>query len=502
MSQYAIVCSAMAHMPEITHFKYWLYVFSVISGILIGVAFTTPQLWWCAFPGVALFVYGIESGKNLKSILLASLITGTVKAGIALSWSFTAYPADWLGGPTVTQQIVLLGGTWLLSTLSVGLGFVFVGFLAFHIRHQRGIHKLFLYPLFFILGDMLGALCFSIYTYGDGNPINAYFGFSMLGYTLADHSILKHIASLGGVYGLTYTLAFLSSALYIFVHRIEKYRTPALVACVLLFYVSGLVPLTEKSEKETIVAAITTNFQSSVSISKFELAIRQKIVGGGIEVALARGAKTVLLPEDIRFGEGRSTAETLAVLKKLPHSQDAVIVDSARIQLSPTTAVLRGFLYDIDGNSTYTTDKQFVVPVGEYLPWIHKTAIALLGGLDYFEGMQYIGSVLEITSDAPLHVPNVLFCFESGIPNIAFRKTQERRSNLIVHPVSHGWFHTPRALWNEERQMLVVQALHSQTPILQAGNNAPSVLYHANGTVDTGTVILHEQRMTVTLFKM
>jgi len=492
----------MVHSFRTNYRMSWLFIISIVSGILIGVAFTTPQLWWCAFPGVVLFLYGIESAKSLKAVLIASFLAGSIKAGIALSWYFTVYPADWLGGPTFTQQIALLGGTWLLSALSIGFGFVLAGFLVFHIRHESRLKKLILYPLFFVLGDIFGAFCFSIYTYGDGNPLNAYFGFSMLGYTLADHALLKHIASIAGIYGLTYGLVFLAGALSVLSSRIKGYQALAAVGMVFLFCISGYTPIPQKATGVVSVAAITTNFASSVSISESEQAVHQRIVGEGISAALAQGAQIVVLPEDVRFGADQSNAYTLEKLKKLPHNQNAVVVDSSRIQLSSTTAILRGFIYDIDGNTTYTTDKQFVVPVGEYLPILHKTAIALLGGMDFFEGMQYVSNISEINSDTPSYIPNVMFCFESGVANIALKKTKERRSALIAHPVSHGWFHTPTTLWNEERQMLIVQALQARTPILQAGNKAPSMLYRADGTVDTGTVMLKEHKMTATLFEI
>ena len=127
--------------------------------------------------------------------------------------------------------------------------------------------------------------------------------------------------------------------------------------------------------------------------------------------------------------------------------------------------------------------------MGEFLPYFHRMFVAALGGLHFFKTMTYIQGTRELDASVPPSIPNVLFCFESTAGTITHEKVAAHPSELIVHPVSHGWFHTPRALWNEERQALIVQSIYTQTPILQVGNLAPSELYTPDGIVHAGIVI-------------
>lgn len=476
------------------------YLSFILSGVLIGVPFAYSGLWFLALPGVALFFYAIESGKNIRGVIFGSFVTGTLKAGIALSWYHTVYPADWLGGPSVLQQILLLGGSWFGSAISVGAGAVVTALCVFHLRTLSPAVRIVSYSFAFILGDICGAFFFSMYTLGDGNPVNAYFGFTMLGYLLADHTLLRIIATYTGIFGLTYTLALLSASFLTFARAVRSNKLVFVLCVVCFFYASGLTPLEKKNVGTTIVASVSTNFTPAARVTDKRQAQHRAALETGIKVALEANAHIVLLPEDVRFGDGESEENTRTYLRTLPHTKNAVVIDSSRIQISTTSAYLRAFIHDIDNDRTYITDKRYMVPVGEFLPTLHKAAVTALEGLEYFEGMQYVGHVLEVDAQAPAYVPNVMFCFESGVANIAYSKNENRMSNLIVHPVSHGWFHTPKALWNEERQMLTIQALYAQTPIVQAGNKAPSVLYRADGTNDTGTVIFSEKNVTVTLF--
>lgn len=493
-----------AHITRVAHSIFCSPVFLFLfSGFLVGVSFIVPILFWCAFVGIICFIEGVESTRSSRGVLFGAFLTGFIKAGIAVVWFFDVYPANWLGGATPFQQLVVLFGCWFGTALSLGVGYAFIGFIAWHIRAHSQRMLAFSYPFLFVLGEILGAIVFSIYTYGGGGSLNTHFGYSMVGYTLAYHGLLKYAAVFAGVYGLTFVLTALSVATFQAFKRAPEGRAQIIViaSIVSVFILSGYIAIPNQFENKITIAAVSTKFQPYASLSQIELNGRQEEMSKGIARALEEGASVVVLPEDARFGYGRNENEVRAFLASLPHEKNAIVVDSYRTPLSSSSVVIRGYLHDID-DITYTADKQYIVPMGEFLPYLHGKAVDLIDGRRFFDSMTYTEGVKDIPLSAPSSIPNVLFCFESGVPTIAKEKAVVRKTPLMVHPVSHAWFHSPKRLWNEERQMLIVQALYARASILQAGNLAPSELYRTDGSVDTGVTVFEEGRVSVKLFTL
>lgn len=486
------------------HIRTYGILLFLCAGTLIGLSFITQSLWWCALPGTVIFFLAIEQSHSLRIVIFGSFLAGFIKAGMTVVWLFDAYPADWLGGATRLQQLIVIGGCWFGTAISIALGYLFIGICIYHVQNLTLKIRPFVYAVLFVLGEVIGSIAFSLYTFGTGGSVNAYFGFSQVGFTLAQHGTLKYVAILAGVYGLSFILALLAILSLLYVQKQNSFSKKIILGVVITaFYIgSSYVSLPSEQKTETLVAAVSTRFPSYASMTEDELLRRQRDLQSGIEVALVSGAEIVVLPEDARYGYEKPEERILASLATIPHAENAVVVDSFRTDISSSSVVIRGYLYDIDAQKTYITDKQYVVPMGEYLPYLHGKVVGFLDGSFFFDAMRYVEGTKELSPETLTHVPNVLFCFESGAPYIAKRKSMTRKSMLTAHPVSHGWFHNPRTLWKQERQMLIVQALYSKTPILQAGNNAPSELYTADGEVVQGEVVDEGARYRTLMFKI
>lgn len=482
-------------------FTYNLFL-AVLSGASIGSASAFAPAWWCVIPGISLlYVCTQRAASHLRAALL-SLVIGFVKAGIAVSWLLAAYPADWLGGASRLEQLVVIVGCWLGTLLSVGVGYVFVGVSVYATRRYATVIRGISFAAALLASELLGSLGFAIYTYGNGGVLNVNFANSYVGFALAYHSLLKHAAVIWGVYGLTILVACLSFVLYELTRqqKTDTRRARTVLLFLVCFYFTGMVPDVRAPEHGIPVAAVGTAFDSFVSFSSSELAREQRILGEGIAEALQAGATTVVLPEDARFGDLKSDDVLYRTLSELPHTPGAVVVNSSRTDVSSTTAVTRAYIYDIDTHHTYHVDKQFIVPMGEYLPYLHTEAIRALGGEDFFANMTHVPGTAALDVSTPNTIPNVLFCFEGGATSLVRGKAAVHQSPLMAHPVSHGWFHQPYTLWNEERQMLIVQALYTGEAILQAGNNAPTELYRADGSTSLGTIVAAHESSVVVLF--
>jgi apolipoprotein N-acyltransferase len=429
-----------------------------------------------------------------------TLMVGIIKGGFAALWLFDAYPIDWLGEAARWQQWGLIFICWLGTTLSIGIPFVWIGGLGYLLQRYVTPLRVLIFPLLFISAEYAGAVLFSLYTYSEAVGVNAHFGFGMLGYVLAQHALLRTLSVFGGVFVLTGTHIVLASLLLdIFVRTPLRYRSALLIGAMVVYIGTGYIPISNRSAELT-VASVGTRFEARASIPHYELHRRQQEILKEVKAALALGAQVVVLPEDARLGYGDQNL--FQKLQHTPHTKDAVVVDSYRTDVSSSSVVLRGYIYDIDRATTHTSDKQYMVPMGEFLPSFHTMIVRKLRGMHFFDAMRYIPGTHEVATEAPASIPHMLFCFESSAPTIARYKTEMRNTTLIAHPVSHAWFHTPGTLWYQEQNMLIVQSIYTGLPILQAGNNAPSVLYTPDGAVHTGVTSHATSRTSLHFFTL
>jgi apolipoprotein N-acyltransferase len=467
-----------------------------------GSAFIHIFTAWLIFPYSVLFLLGLLYSKNMKSVLIGSYGAGVIKAGIAISWLLTAYPLEWFPEASEQLQLIVIFGCWLGIALSIGLGSMVIGILFWHIRTSKVLQYAVL-PVAILCSEILGSFFLSVYTYGTNVGFNTEFGFSISGYALADHALLKYGAIIGGVFFLGLLLGCLTTAFIYVLSRLKSTNSKLLSTFVtlILFILTGYWSITPAGTFEgELLASVETAFTAQFTMSTEDLVTRQQELFNGVTVALEHGAKTVLLPEDARLSSNSAPEYIHAKLADLPHREGALVVDSARVHIQKEYTLQRAYIYDLDSLNIFTADKRYIVPMGEYLPYLHAFFVNKLGGRHLFADLQNIPSKQDIPSDTPSNIPNIIFCFESSSPWITSNKQTVRKANLIVHPVSHGWFHTPFMLWHQERQALIVQSLYTQTPILQSGNLAPNLLFLPDGTVDSGRVVSKQGRHLVRIF--
>jgi apolipoprotein N-acyltransferase len=350
------------------------------------------------------------------------------------------------------------------------------------------------------VSDILGALFFSLYTWNSNVELTTTFGFGFTGYSLAYHQLLRPLAAFGGVYALTFSLTAIALCTillrqYLAAHK----RDYALVVVCAVFIGTAYLPWYNTTPHEGIaVAALQSRFEARTYFSDYEMSLRKQELRNAIKFALSENVEVIALPEDSRLGYG--VPNIVSQLQYEAVGSAPIIVDSYRTMTSSTSVVQRAYLYDLKTGATYTTDKSALVPMGEFIPVLHALVLRALHGTSFFKDMYYVPGAHEIPGTAPPTVPHVLFCFEGGAAHIAKRKTLMRASSLIVHPVSHAWFHKPHTLWHQTRSMLIVQSIYTGVPILQSGNMAPSLLYTPDGGVHTGTSTKTSSRVTLHTF--
>ena len=476
------------------HFKWgrWL-----IGGILLGLAFVFSWSWFLVFPGLLLLLHSLLKAKDGREVLWGSFVMGIFLHAGALSWIWYTYPLVWLGLSPGFIQLLLIAVYWLMVALVQGIALIPILFTQWWLFKRYGLIALILFPFMWIMGEILASFTFSLYMLGIGSSLNIYFSFGYVGYLVSHLPVLYPVTMVLGVYGLSFTVATSSLLGYLWWSESDRIKAPLLLTTLGgMAMIGGLFVFNDRSVPTlaTKVIAIDTSFTSSFLQTDNAYSIKAAALEDSIQTALKYQPDIVLLPEDSRWSRSyQSTAEALNAFKIIAPESKALVVDSSRIKTLKGDTVLRAFYYDLGQGAVYVTDKQYLVPQGEYLPYLMSWLLNRVGNEAVIDKLKdrlsYQPGPMTDYSHFPADVPGTLFCFES-VSTLGVQKLSTNRSSqLILHPTSHAWFHEPEMFWHHLNSMLRVQALWSNKIIVQAGNEVPGAAYYPNGKIQRGTVV-------------
>jgi apolipoprotein N-acyltransferase len=455
---------------------------------MLGVPFVLPALWFWALFGVALFLFGLQSISSSRSAAVFGVVVFWVKSLFAVSWFLSTYPIEWMDLSLGVFELPVI--IFYLSTVALFLSFG-GGLLAVLWQVLKVHVPTFLVPVLFALlwvgAEILGSVGFSIGTLGAGSTINGMFSFGYLGYALGVHPLLLQGAALAGVYGLSFLGAVLGFGLYVLYQRRSRQQFVLVsISFVLILVLTGVVfKNTAPSYSQKTVAIIDTQFSGALQKRVDGPWYKQTQIEEALSAALALEPDYIILPEDSRFTDAKLTPIGAYRLFRF-QSGDAtsIVIDSGRVPLGDA-GVLRAVVYDGNQKTAHITDKQYLVPQGEFMPTFYARTLQLIGMGDTATALgkklSYRPGPQNTQSEFPDHVPGILFCFESADPRGVRKLLAEREVPFVAHPISHAWFHQSQILWQQQDVMLKIQALWNQVSIVSAGNMMQGALYTKTG---------------------
>ena len=453
-------------------FRKYKVVAWCLTGLLLGVPFVDFFWWPLGIIGIACTIHIIFSVGSVKEAVKAGLCIGFIKYLLVLSWFLSLYPLDWLGLSSGVWQYLVIVLYYLPTTFVLSLSLATFAYLCKKFL-DTSKQSFLIIPFVWLISEYFGALFFSIFTLGAASSLNFNFSYGFSGYLLANHDLLQQLAEFGGVALLTLGAAYGGALLW----RLPKECAAILLLALILTGNRYERPYQAVGER---VAIIETGFGTDLDWDDDKF--KEESLNAA-KVALLTEAETIALPESFGLtaylgGE----EETLAFINK-HRTDDVVVVDTTRTALGGKK-VLRSYIYNTKNQEVSYQDKQYLVPQGEYVPFIYYGFVNLLGKntvlRENLSEIEYRKGVYDKESDPP-----ILFCFSEANPN----SLKKSRGGFVVHPVSHAWFHNPKTLWNQTDAMVTIQAIKSQVAIVRAGNEARSQVYLPNGEILSGEVV-------------
>lgn len=464
-----------------------------LSGLLLGCALIFPSFSVCVIGGALLFMVAVAKSRSTEVVLVGGLVAFIGKMLLATSYILSVYPVEGIGIELGSFEIPVILYYWVTSAASIGIvGGIFAPVIRYVYVTSRRLF-LFLLPPLWVAAEVLGSFTYSFFMYGEGSRLNISNTGGYVGYAFAEHQGLLSLAQFGGVYLLSLLVIIFALVVWSLRERLSVTLMFGLgLAVSVAFGLSKDVQWGDRAvpPRGLTVTVIDTKFGGSDYYHTYtdeeRARIKETALNEALALALSKPTTYVIMPEDSLLHSSQVSAEVAYEQFWLSYGAPRTVVVSAGVVKSAAGGnVVRATVFDGVERRGYSVDKQYLVPLGEYMPLLYEWSLRALGMTEELAEMKrafsYRAGPKDGQVDLSSHVPAIMFCFESLDAQGAWGLAREREVPFVAHPVSHAWFHEPRVLWHQLDAALKVQAVWSQVPIVSAANMATGALYTTRG---------------------
>jgi apolipoprotein N-acyltransferase len=435
------------------------YLLAALSGFLLTLAFPRWGLWPLAWVGLIPLFYALDQARKRWQAFLFGFTAGFVFFLLSISW---------------LRHVTLFGLFFVVAIEAVYWG---IFGWAFHFLTVRLRKK----PAPTFLG--LAAVWVALELIRAEIPVWG-FGWNLLGSSQAPNLWIAQLASVGGVYAVSFLVFLGNRVVYSLLrHGIKKELQTVLVFSLLL----AATALFGWSRIQTFIP--NSLFRVSVlqgnipQLLKWEQAYKDEILRIYLnltELASYDAPELIVWPEAAYpgFFNREPDAERIKelvrkievpVLVGSPHQEDTGYTNSA-------------YLLNPKGEVAGRYDKIRLVPFGEYIPWkpifgfLERYAYAL-GVSDFSAGKEF--TVFQTKESGPKF--SILVCFEDTFPDLA-RTLVERGADFLGVLTNDAWFGHSSAPY-QHLQASVFRAIENGVPVFRAANTGVSAFITPRGIV-------------------
>jgi apolipoprotein N-acyltransferase len=326
------------------------------------------------------------------------------------------------------------------------------------------------------------------------------FPWVLLGYSQATVPPIAQVASVGGVYLLSFVVALVSAAgaWTVLTRRPSRWLVSGgVIAFVIALGVWGTLRIRDGAlarDGETVrVALVQGNIAQE---DKWNVALAQPILDRHLDLsrqALAAGAQVVIWPESSTPFFLEENPMMAAQIRRLAmQSQTPFVVGSDQIERAKENRFYNAaFLVGADGQTRAAYRKMHLVPFGEYVPL--RQLLPFVGPLveavtDFSPGLEPV--LMPING----HNLSVAICYEVVYPWL-IRSFTLGGSELLVTITNDAWYGTTSAAYQHWEQASL-RAVEQGRYLVRAANTGITGIVDPYGQVITSTRLLETAVVT------
>ena len=490
-------------------------IFPFLSGILLLLSFPPYNLEFLAWIAlIPLFYFLKLKETSPKKAFLGGSLMGILFFGKLFSWYFSTFPFEWLGVTDKRAIIALLGLLiffWLIQTifLSLFFGLFSLGVKKILTYYKVSIFYLFLIPSLWIVLEYLRAHGFGLFWVGQESLLGSHWTFGNLAYALHNKLALIQVASLGGIYLISFLVVLVNVFLGILISRPRRAspkagNSPRFSQKVLLFFIIVFILMSsiwvgygsyqlmaKESGKQIKIALLQTNFFPSAKLDsrqkkeKFEILLK----------LLATKRMSQEQPNLIIFPEGAGLASLLEgsswsnkkeLIKSLLRDSllpGQIFIENQRVVDQNNKIKSRLFYYSLEEEAPIAYhDKMLLVPNGDFFPFLTKFFLSLYSfDIQNQERFYSPGEEVKI-AETPKGIIGGTICSSIISPKIQ-RQLTNQGAEFLITVSSDAPFHGSRSLLSQNLAMAKLRAVENGRYFAQATNLGYSFLLNQKGEV-------------------
>ncbi len=315
------------------------------------------------------------------------------------------------------------------------------------------------------------------------------FPWQLLGYSQCANLPILQLASIGGVYALSFLLVLFNAALAQTLHtrNLRRYiLLPSALVLLTIAWGSHRLSALDSTPTESLrVGVVQGNIPQD---RKWKVDRLQWTTEHYAELTLSlaeRQPELIIFPETslpFYFNDPLYSAYQQRI-RALPRTTGVpLLVGSLEGQWGDRTAPTynRAFMLDTQGETSGTADKVHLVPFGEFLPF--PTFFQYLQGLTAESGQFTHGqSHRTIAVPGAQAALGVFICYESIFPEIT-RELTQLGAHFLVNATNDAWFGRSAAPY-QHFAMSIARAVETGRSVVRAANTGISGVIEPSGRV-------------------
>ncbi|AXA33483.1 apolipoprotein N-acyltransferase [Francisella adeliensis] len=436
----------------------------ILSGAVLTLAFAPFRIDILAIVGLCIFFYLLSNTTSLKQAFCRSLLFGIGFFGTSISWVYVSihlFTESIAAGTAAAVALVIL-----LSFLHI-VPFAICSYLL--TKNSRNYIKLIVYPALWTLFEIVKA-----------NLLWGGFPWVSIGYSQTE-SPLIWFANIGGVYLVSYVVAFISCLIVFYMLPIiqdKKLKKPLIAIIIIgLLYLSGaiisIIQPDYHTSKEQKVTLVQGDFGQGF---KWERDNFIKMKAYYKKIAEQHQNSLIILSENAVTSFRQYQVPYFNELTDINiENNNAMLVGSLNLQkVSDNTSHIYNSSI-IVGNGHGVYNKHHLVPFGEYFP-IKFFGYVDSAGLSNFNQGRYIQPLMDAFG-TPL--ANFM-CYETAYPEQI--RDQLQGAGYISIISDDSWFGDSIARY-QQLQISEVRAIENSKFVLSTTSNGITAIIAPDGTI-------------------
>ena len=439
----------------------------VVSAVCVALGFVWAGLVGLSLVGMLGLMYCVVERKRVpRRFVGLSYLFGLVYFGVVMSWMFNIHATELIEDSFLAGVFKALTLFLIVSVLAVG--FVITGVIVKKAL-QRGMSQnwlLLIIPSAWVIGEYMRSVIFSVFSYGPGGSVGPYWNFGTVGF-LAAETPLRYAGRLVGLYGLSFLVVFSAVAIALAVKRSKAYALFLIIPFVLS--VAGWA-MYRVADGPTVKAGI-------VSIGSG---------AKGYQAELAQSfsrsdAETIVLPEYSYYFINDDGAQ-----QEVQDTDKAqLFIDSATIPVPDNVGYNAVHYHDADGNRLAYEKKSFLIPGGEYVPYVYSFILGLSGNELIIQDFQQNKSVEKSeTKERPYVWGDVsyggLACSGAIAPG-EYRSLVSQGAEVVTNSASISTLGVSDGYYTQAYSMAKFTAVANARPFVQASRGGDSYVLDKDG---------------------